>query len=324
MKKWIKYILACAILVFLVIYLLKHREQLGVLRTIRPFQFFIVYCLLALGTLNNSRMTQILIRSFQVNISLVESLMLQNAMRLLNLAPMKAGMLFRVNYLKKKYDLGYTHSISILVYRFLLTAFMAGVVGLMGVGWHLRNFSQSDTILAAFFGAFIVLSLLGMFAPLPQLQESSMWGKIINKLFLGRERLSGNKSLNISCSIHLFVVFILTGMRLAYIYKMTGYEISMSGVFVLGAVGFGATILAITPEALGIREVLLSSSAALLGLPFETGIMVSIFDRAMVLLWTFIVGTGSLAWFGYRFSRGERIGDTKQHTDFLDSREDGR
>ncbi|MCK4998562.1 MAG: hypothetical protein KAS23_03470, partial [Anaerohalosphaera sp.] len=65
---------------------------------------------------------------------------------------------------------------------------------------------------------------------------------------------------------------------------------------VLGAVGFGSVVLGLTPGSLGIREVLLGSAAVVIGIPLEVGILAAMFDRAIMLSWTFVVGGSCALW----------------------------
>lgn len=306
--KNIKKILGLVVFVFLCSYLWENKSIFSTFRNINIWHIIVMYIFIVIGTINNSRLSQLLINSFERQISLFDSVMLQNATRLLNLVPMKIGMLYRANILKKRFSLSYTTSTNILVYKVIFTVFMTGLTGLLGILLAPGSMSSDVLMLCAIFLLFIVSSLAAVLIPFPRTMSSGWIGKLLSKLSAGREIIA-NRRLNFLCLLHLFLVFVFFGARLGFLYNVLGYSPSFFHIFILGAVGYGSTLLAITPEALGIREVLLSSSMSLSGLPFEAGIMVSLVDRAFALTWTFLVGSGGLVWFWHRSRKtdGERI-----------------
>ena len=89
MGKLIKNITAVLILAFLVWYLSGHRDQLKMLMQMNPANIALLYLATIAGTVNNSRVIQILIRLFSHAPGLWEMVILQNASRLLNYVPMK-------------------------------------------------------------------------------------------------------------------------------------------------------------------------------------------------------------------------------------------
>ena len=62
--KWFRNIIAVVILAFLVWYLSKHGERLKVLLEMSPVDIGLLYLLTAMGTINNSRVAQILVGRF--------------------------------------------------------------------------------------------------------------------------------------------------------------------------------------------------------------------------------------------------------------------
>ena len=95
--------------------------------------------------------------------------------------------------------------------------------------------------------------------------------------------------------------FVLTSIRLWIIFRGLGYEIDAEGYLVLGATGFAAAIMGLTPGALGIRELLLGGSSVMLGIPLEIGLTAAMFDRAIMLSWTFVVGGACTVWFWIKY-----------------------
>ena len=85
------------------------------------------------------------------------------------------------------------------------------------------------------------------------------------------------------------------------IYRSLGFEIDFPGCLVLGAIGYGAVILGLTPGALGVREVLLGSASVVLGTSLQVGILAALVDRAIMLSWTFSVGGICTIWLWHKY-----------------------
>ena len=64
----------------------------------------------------------------------------------------------------------------------------------------------------------------------------------------------------------------------------------------LAALGHAATLLGLTPGALGIREIALGGAAAALGVPLEIGLLVALVERAVHLSWAVMAGVPSGWW----------------------------
>ena len=184
--KWFKNIIAVIILAFLVWYLSKHGERLKVLLEMSPVDIGLLYLLTAMGTVNNSRVAQILVGRFNSAPCLPEMVALQNATRLLNYVPMKFGTVFRAAYLKRRYGLAYTHYVAVVTYLVLLTALTAGLIGLgalltgYGLGRH------EDKLLAALFACLFGGAALFMLAPLPRVEGEGFPWRLFKRFFLAR------------------------------------------------------------------------------------------------------------------------------------------
>jgi len=310
--KWFKNIIAVVILAFLVWYLSKHGDRLKVLLKMSPVDVVLLYLLTAMGTINNSRVTQILIGRFNSAPHLPEMVALQNATRLLNYVPMKFGTVFRAAYLKRRYGMAYTHYVAVVTYLVLLTALTAGLIGLGALlaGYGLGRYE--DKLLAALFACLFGGAALFMVAPLPRVEGEGFLGRLFKRFFSARGIIQQNPKITVLCFGHLLLTFLLTSIRLWIIYRSLGHDVCASGYLVLGAVGYGSAIMGLTPGALGVRELLLGASSVILGVPLEVGIAAAMFDRAIMLSWTFVVGGGCTVWFWHKspsdFKKAQEVG----------------
>ncbi len=296
MLKWLKYILGILIIALLVRYLGKHWHQLEVLLKLKLSEIFALYLLTALGTTNNSRIYQLMIRELKADLSLYKAVILQSSVRILNYIPMKFGTVFRANYLKKYYGLSYTHSITVLSHLALLTAITAGLIGFVALTTAYGLRVNETRILAMAFIALATVGLVFYFVPLPVPKSNNKMVDLLRKFIGGREIISRNLRTTSICVSHFVLTFAMASMRFWIIYRSLDIDISFAGCVVLGAVGYGSVILGLTPGSLGVRELLLGAAAVVIGVPLEVGVFVAMFDRAIMLSWTFVVGGGCVIW----------------------------
>jgi uncharacterized membrane protein YbhN (UPF0104 family) len=301
MGKWIKHIIALALLVFLLSYLGKHWEQLKVLFKFKPSGLVMLYVLTGLGTVNNSRVGQILLKALNVRISLWEATVLQNAARLLNYVPMKFGTVLRANYLKHRYGLSYTGFLTMFMYIMVLMVAAAAIIGLAGliVGYGLGG--HENKILAGLFVVMLTGSLFLVFMPLPVPTGSGRLVSIIKNLLAGHRAISLNIKLIILCVVHLMVTFLLSACRIGIIYRSMGQDVHVLGYLILGTLGYCSLVVSLTPGALGVRELILGCVAVVLDIPFEVGILTAMVERAIMLSWTFVVGGGCSVWLWHKY-----------------------
>ena len=64
----------------------------------------------------------------------------------------------------------------------------------------------------------------------------------------------------------------------------------MTGAVAVAALGNAASLLALTPGALGVRELTLGATTAALGVPLEVGLLIGLLERAINLSWAVVVG----------------------------------
>ena len=108
MKKWFRNILGLVILTLLLLYLARNWEKLKPLLNLNLKQILMLYGLWFLVILSSACVVQLLLNGLKIKTHFWDMALLNHAALLLNYAPMKFGTLFRANYLKRHYGLGYT------------------------------------------------------------------------------------------------------------------------------------------------------------------------------------------------------------------------
>jgi len=293
MAKWLKNIFGLAVLAFLVWYLAEHWQELKVLLSFDPGQFATMFLLCFLTTAINAGVVQCLIRALGTKTNLWDMIWLNNAAILLNYAPMKFGTIFRANYLKRHYQLAYSHFATFFIYiTFLMTA-SAAIVGLIVLVTVYTLNGYESKILAIVFLAIILGSLIFLFVPLPIPAGQGRFIAMIRNFLTGRSNIAKQRKAILTSTLFLTVNFLLTALRIGIIYHSMGKDVHPAGFLVLGALGFVVLFIALTPGSLGVRELVLGAGAVVLGVPLEIGVLAALIDRAVLISYAFTVGGGS-------------------------------
>lgn len=300
MIKWLRYIIALILLAVLLSYLATHGQQLKVLLKLRPTDMLMLYVLMGIMTINNARASQILLRLLNTKVPLWEMTVLQNAARLFNYLPMKLGTVLRANHLKRYYGLSYLSFATMFMYITVLMIATAAILGFIALATGYGFIGYENQVLGGIFAILLTGSSLALFLPLPVPTSSAKVATIIRNLLAGRKTVSLNIKVVALCMAHLTGTFILSSIRIAIIYHSIGQDINMQGYLILGSLGFCSSAISFTPGALGMRELVLGCVSVLLGIPLEIGILVAVFERAIMLSWTFVVGGLCASWLWHK------------------------
>jgi uncharacterized membrane protein YbhN (UPF0104 family) len=300
MSKWLKNILGVAILGVLLWYLVRHWEQLEALFNLTFLQLVTIYVLYFLVMLNITLAVQYLLKGLGVRTRFWDMLWLHNAALLLNYVPMKFGTLFRANYLKRHYGLRYTHFATFFLYiTFLMTA-MAAIIGLSVLVLFYGLGEYESKILAVVFLASIGGSLLFIFVPLPVPRGEGWFSTMLRNFLTGRSQISKEKKALVISLLYLVANFFLTAVRIGIIYHCISQKVHPGGYVILGALGFVALFIALTPGSLGVKELVLSFGAVALGVPFEVGLLAAMIDRAITFSYAFVLGGSCTVWLWHK------------------------
>lgn len=300
MNKWLKNILGLVILGFLLWYLAEHWEKLKTLLKLNPKQLAVMYFLCFLNSLILARIIQQLISALKIKTGFWDMVRLHNAALLFNYAPMKFGTIFRANYLKRHYGLAYARFATFFVFiTFLMTA-TAAITGLtvLLVTFGIKGYENK--ILAAVFLITTITSLLLLFFPLPIPKGDGRLSTILRNFLSSRSQISKEVKTIFIALILLSVNFLFTATRLGIIYHSMDQEIPIGGYLILGTLGFVALSVSLTPGSLGIRELILSFGAVVVGVPWEVGLLVAMIDRAVAMSYIFVVGGSCAGWLWHK------------------------
>ena len=298
--KWLKNILAIAIIAFLIWYLSRHWDQLKTLVRLRIDQFVLAYITWFFYLIGSAFVTQLLLSALKVKTSYWDMVRLNNAALLLNFAPMKFGTVFRAGYLKRHYQLSFTNFATFFVYVTLLMILTSSLVGLILLIHIYGLKTHQSKVLAIVFIAGIIGSLIFLVVPLPTPKGQSRIVDLLRNYFIGHNQLSGSRKTILVSAIVLTINFLFESARIGIIYHSMGKDLHPGGYVVLGSISSVVFFLGLTPGSLGIKEAALGFSAVVLGIPLEVGILAALLERAVTLIYAFTAGGLCAIWLWFK------------------------
>jgi uncharacterized membrane protein YbhN (UPF0104 family) len=296
LRKWLKNLLAVAILAALVWYLARNWQQVENLPRFGWVPLLGVYLVSLAGAVGTTLAVQRLMASLGTRTMFWDMFVLQNASTLLNYLPMKAGTVLRANYLKRRYGFSYTH---FGLYYLSITLLMTLAASALGLGFLVLGHGLTDgndRELAGLFLALLVASLVLLLAPLPRPRGPGRLRDRIRRLLAARTELSTKRRTMAECFALMAANFALSAVRLGIIYHALGVPAPASTMLILGSLAFVTMFVSLTPGALGLRELVLWAGAVVLDVPPVAGATAAMIDRAVALAWSFLIGGPCALW----------------------------
>jgi len=294
MIRSLKYIIGIVLILCLFAHTWKHWDSLRHLLRLSAGSLSLIYFISMVGLLNRTYVIHRLLLIFNVKTRFWDMVLLQNAIYLLDYAPMKLGTAFRANYLKRHYGLLYSQFSALFIYLIVLTVATASLLSIIVLLFVYDISRYEIRVLLVVFSVTLIVSLLLAFVPLPLPSTTSKPTKILKSFVDARYQLSRSKRILVKCAFLLMCNFLIGSLRLGIVYHNLNQQFHLTDYLVLGALGHIALFLSLTPGSLGVRELVMSAGATTLGVPLEVGILASLVERAIILSWAVVFGTISL------------------------------
>ena len=200
------------------------------------------------------------------------------------LLPAKGGTAIRMMYINEKKGLPIKEFLSMGL-AVVLTGFsLLGVVGTIYCHFYLQKHNIVFVALESMFIALTVSSFLLIFA-----------SELLTKIFKMERKYSPKKYLvdkrivliSISCYLGMFVLY---PIKVYLSFKAVGIHIHFVDSFEISLILLASSFFQILPGNIGIKEVATAYIAQEYGIQFETALLASLVDRAILLLFLFPSG----------------------------------
>jgi uncharacterized membrane protein YbhN (UPF0104 family) len=269
-------------------YVLSNQQRLEGLERLDAATLAAAWATVLLSIAASARLFQLVLARVGTRAGFGDMLLLQNASTVLALFPLKGGSVLRALYLRQRYGLdvgrlGVFFAFLLLLSIGVTAALAAAVLATTGDGLAGRRGA-----LAALLAVMALGALLAAVVPPPERLRRRL--PIVARLDDLRRSATTHLGDWVRPAGWVVVQFAVAAVRIAVLYRGLGIGLTAPEALVLAALGNAAMMVAVTPAALGVRELVLGGGAVALGLSMEVGLLVALIERAVVLAWALVVG----------------------------------
>jgi uncharacterized membrane protein YbhN (UPF0104 family) len=278
------------------VYLWGRRSDLASLVDIPPYQVLIVGVLIAFGHWLNSLEFWLLYRSIGGELSITENWLLFTAGQLVNHLPGQAGTLYRFKYLKSVHGLGYGLSASAYAANLVITVLATSALGLGGSISVGSQTGKGNGLILGGFGLLLLGALGVLIVRLPTSSGDGWFARKWSTFHAGWSDITRHPRVAVTVTAIEVLKYIVGAFRLQLAFSWIGVEAPFAVFLVLAAVVGLVGFIAITPAALGVREVAIGGVAAALGTSLDQSLFGATIDRVVLLLVSILLGSLGLAY----------------------------
>ena len=215
---------------------------------------------------------------------------------LLNHLPLRAGSAYRAYMLNRRARLMYAHFGSFSVVNGLAMMIAAGIAGALAVASAHVPAGPDARLLLGGLALMALGAAIPALVPLPTFAERNRWVRFWNELVRGRDMILRYKPVfALLLGAHALGLS-FAGLRFLGAYRSMDITLDPGSYVVLGCAAVLSLIVSFTPAGLGIREFTVGAVGVLVGVPMTTGVVAATVVRAVISLWTVLVGVPALLW----------------------------
>jgi uncharacterized membrane protein YbhN (UPF0104 family) len=268
------------------------REQLQPLAENPGRELLLIGVLLILAHFLNSTEYWVLYKAQGANISMVENWMLFTAGNLGNLLPGQAGTFYKFKYMRDVRNMPYSMSATNYGANLVLTFGSSAFIGLVGVFVTAYGPNNLSYIMLFTFSSLALAFIFMLVWPVPEIRWlRGRAAKGWNDLREGWEGLRKQPLVTTQVVLLDIGKYLLSAWRFQIAFSLLGLNESFFFFLAIVPAAAIATIIAVTPAALGFREAFITTAAVAMGTNFSTGLLVSAIDRGILLIVFLTMGT---------------------------------
>jgi uncharacterized membrane protein YbhN (UPF0104 family) len=205
------------------------------------------------------------------------------------LTPLSGGMLARAAYLKNRHSLSFTHFATLLAANYLLTFWIAALIGLV-ISLTLINQTDSVWLLAAFFAVVWMSVTVVLVFPIPRLPGNHRLVQMLNQGIEGWMTVRRDPHLMWYLIVLTIVSILLNGFTFWFAYRALNIAVSMQAALLVSLSSLFSIVITITPGNFGIQEAFVSLTSDIIGVGVGEGLLVALLLRASTLVSAFTLG----------------------------------
>lgn len=297
MRKLLRWAFAVAIVTVLFTLVWQRRDDLRPLWADPSWDLLMIGVLIVFGHFLNSFEFWILYRAVGVRIGFLENWMVFTAGLLGNLLPGQVGTVYKFRYMKSVHDLPYAKSGSNYGANLVLSLGSSAIVGILGViMFAARDGQFALVVFLTFIALGLSCSALSRFQ-LPQWRvfrgKPTKFATSFNE---GWHEIQRKQRAAIQVIAIDIAKYTLTAWRFQIAFGLLGVHESFWFFLVVAPAAAIAGIIAVTPGALGFRELFVTAAAVGMGASFDNGLLAATTDRGVMLASALVLGVAGYAY----------------------------
>ena len=294
MKRWIRHVyFVFIILVLIFIYIFIKKNLAHIKDTLNlSFTNFLILSILTIITITlNGNKIEILTRYYKIRLKFKEWFGLSVITTMGNyLAPLGLGMSLRAFYLKRKYHFPYTLFVTTLATSYLTSFLLYGLIGLIILTYIYIKYNFFNIIVSLLFlGIFLVNLMIIVFSPKIKLNKIKFFNKFII-LINNWNKMKKDFKLLLKLTLNDLILLMIYSFRIFFIFIIISNKIPFIFAILIALIVVSSSVIGITPASIGVKEALIAYSTFVIGKTLNLGILVSIIDRGVSILYVFILG----------------------------------
>ncbi len=265
------------------------RGELAVLAGIEPYDLIVITVLTFAFFALTGTTFALLLRLVSIRLSPLEIVGLSLVTNFGNyLGPTRPGAALKAMYLKGEKRLPYSRFAAVLAANAFVLLFVSGVTGLCLLALLRRETGSFPPHLAATCLVLIGAAALPFLLPIPTSRHRlGRWWRLINEAADGFREIRAQKLRLLLVCASVLAQYVLSAVMYQAIYRALQQDISFTTALVLGVFTSIANLVTLTPNNVGVQEVVTAYLYSVAGLDFTTGLIGAGLLRAVHLGLTF-------------------------------------
>lgn len=290
----IKSVISATLFIFFIIcsYLFasKHPIDISDIKNISIYSSVICLVILLLGLLVRGLATKLILKSFDVSISLNECFGLTVITGWGNYIFPFGGFGARAAYLKNIHKLPYSHFLSTMMATYIIQFFALSTLGLISLAVISDQYNLFNINILSFLLITLTVSIIFiLFNSRMPLHKTSLI-RHITKMINGWQRIKETRGLTLKLFIISTIRICLFALLIYFSFAAYDYQISlMQSLLIASLTGF-SVMVRITPGSFGFQEGMIIFAAKFLEFPTYKGILVAGLVRLICLICFFSLG----------------------------------
>lgn len=284
------YLSTLVFMILFVFYIKDHKEVMQLLCKASPKYLIGIILLAVIFKVVAGLKFKIMINFFGIALKRHEWFGLSCVSSMINsFLPAHAGIFAQAIYLKRAYQFEYSKFTSYLANFLVFMLTVSSFSGIMFILLYYVMYHVFYTTIFLILSIVLVLNLAFILC-VPYLGKIDMKLELLNKMMNGFQLFRDNKGLLIRMLIVQTADIFITGGRIFLAYLAVGAKVDFLPVLLVGLFASGSVIVSFTPAGLGVRELFITLSSFLIGEGAAFGLAVSLIDRVIGTVVTFISG----------------------------------